>query len=177
MNRHIRIFIFLLLGFSFVPSVLNAQERMISGKITDQSGQELIGVNIMLKGTTNGTITDFEGNYSLRVTGDTTDLRLIVSYIGYESLEVAVGRSTILDLTMKEASENLEEVVVIGYGTQRKIDLTGSVSNVKTDQLETVPLSSVSQALQGRAAGVNITQNTGAPGEGVAVRIRGVGSI
>ncbi len=177
MERYILKTMLILLGLILIPLQADAQNRTITGKVSDQSGAELIGVNILLKGTITGTITDLNGAFSIAVPESSENPVLVISYIGFSTQEITVGESSSLDIVLKEAAEDLEEVVVIGYGIQKKIDLTGSVSNVNTEELKTVPLASIGQALQGRAAGVNITQNTGMPGEGVAVRIRGVGSI
>ena len=165
------------LGLILIPLNSNAQSQKLTGKITGNDGSELIGVNIVIKGTTIGTISSYTGEFSITVPENVENPVLAISYIGYQSLEVPVDDRLIFDLVLEEDTRLLDEVVVIGYGTQRKVDLTGSVSSVDAGDLEALPLSSVDQALQGKAAGVNITQNTGAPGEGVAVRIRGVGSI
>lgn len=154
-----------------------AQGKIISGKVTDTEGVEMIAVTVSVKGTSTGTITSFTGDFSLTIPADIVEPVLIISYVGYETLEVLVGNTEYFDLQLQIKSEQLDEVVVVGYGTKRKVDLTGSVSNVNMSKMETLPLASVDQALQGKVAGVNITQNTGAPGEGVSVRIRGVGSI
>lgn len=154
-----------------------AQSKSISGKITNPEGDELIGVNIVVKGTLIGTISSFTGEFSMNIPADVSDPVLVFSYIGSQTQEISVGSATTFDIVLLADMELLDEVVVVGYGTQRKVDLTGSVSSVKMEELENLPVSSVDQALQGKAAGVNITQNTGAPGAGVAVRIRGVGSI
>lgn len=177
MNRRIHCLLLVIMGLFLIQSNSFAQGRVISGTVTGQDGTELIGVNIILKGTSVGTITSMTGEFSLTIPADVADPVLIVSYIGYKSLEISVGERTIFDILMEEDAAMLDEVVVTGYGTQRKVDVTGSVSSVETNDLNTIPLASIDQVLQGRAAGVNITQNTGAPGEGVAVRIRGVGSI
>ncbi len=177
MNLKNKITFILFLGLLVNPLNSSAQDQSISGKVTDPEGNELIGVNIVIKGSFIGTITSFTGDFTLTIPADILEPVLSVSYIGYQSLEVPVGSTTSFDIVMMEDRELLDEVVVIGYGTQRKVDLTGSVSSVDMDEMENLPLASVDQALQGKAAGVNITQNTGAPGAGVAVRIRGVGSI
>ncbi|MEX0981526.1 MAG: TonB-dependent receptor [Bacteroidales bacterium] len=177
MNRRIQAMILMIIGLFCLQANITAQDRVITGKVTDQNGTELIGVNIIVKGTSTGTITSFTGDFSLTIPGDINDPVLVISYIGYTTREIRVGENRVFDIQLEEDAELLEEVVVTGYGTQRKVDVTGAVSSVETGDMNTIPLASVDQALQGRAAGVNITQNTGAPGEGVSVRIRGVGSI
>jgi TonB-dependent starch-binding outer membrane protein SusC len=177
MNRRMRFMVMVITGLFCLQAVSTAQDRVITGKVTDMSGTELIGVNIVLKGTSTGTITSYTGEFSLSIPGNVSDPVLSISYIGYKSTEVVVGDQKLFEVRLEEDTELLEEVVVTGYGTQRKVDVTGSVSSIETSDMNTIPFSSVDQALQGRAAGVNITQNTGAPGEGVSVRIRGIGSI
>lgn len=176
-NLHKNILFILFIGLFLIPVNSSAQRKIITGKVTDLDGIELIGVTIVVKGTTTGTITSLTGDFSLILPAGIEEPVLVISYIGYQTLEIRAGNTEHFDLQLQEKSELLDEVVVVGYGTQRKVDLTGSVSSVNMSKLETLPLSSVDQALQGRVAGVNITQNTGAPGEGVSVRIRGVGSI
>ncbi|MFY0651706.1 MAG: TonB-dependent receptor [Cyclobacteriaceae bacterium] len=146
----------------------------ITGKITDENGEGLPGASIVQKGTTNGATTDLQGNYKLVVPEQSI---LVVSYVGYVTQEIEmVGRSTI-DVTMELDAETLSEVVVVGYGTQRKSDLTGSLSSVGSKDFQAQPLTRIDQALQGRAAGVQVTQTSGAPGAGFKIRIRGANSI
>ncbi len=177
MNLSSKIIVILSLGLLLIPVNSIAQGQDISGKITDPEGLELIGVNIVVKGTTTGTISSYTGEFSLTIPAGIDNPVLTFSSIGYQKVELPVGETVYFEVQMLEDREQLDEVVVIGYGTQKKVDLTGSVSSVEMDEVSNLPLSSVDQALQGKAAGVNITQNTGAPGEGVSVRIRGVGSI
>lgn len=164
-------------GLFLIQVNSNAQTKIITGKVTDPEGIELYAVTVTVKGTTIGVITSFTGDFSLTLPADIVEAILVISSIGYETLEIPVGNTNFFNVQLKVKTELIEEVVVIGYGTQRKVDLTGSVSSVNMSKMESLPLSNVDQALQGRVAGVNITQNTGAPGEGVSVRIRGVGSI
>ncbi len=164
--------ILLLLGCLMSFSVF-AQEQ-ITGTVSSSNGDNLIGVNILQKGTTNGTVTDFNGNYSLElVDGEKV---LVFSYTGYESIEENVGNRTIVNAVMNEGAL-LDEVVVVGYGKQKKSDLTGSVATVSAEDITQVPVSRVDQALQGRAAGVQVTQTSGAPGAGTVIRVRGGNSI
>ncbi|MEO1011607.1 MAG: TonB-dependent receptor [Bacteroidota bacterium] len=150
-------------------------QRSVSGTVTDANGTPLPGVSIIEKGTTNGVATDFDGNYSIEVSS--SDVVLVYSYLGFETKEIVVGQSTTLNVSLSESAEGLEEVVVIGYGTQRKKDLTGSTVGIKAEEIQDVPVNSFEQSLQGRIAGVQITQANAAPGGGVSVKIRGTNSI
>ncbi len=151
------------------------QQRAVSGKITDSAGQPLPGVSVVLKGTTQGTVTDSDGNYLL--SNLPADATLVFSFVGMRAQEVFVGNRTSIDVRMEEEVIGIEEVVAVGYGTVRKSDLTGSVSSVKTAELVAVPKFNVLQSLQGRAAGVHVKQNSGAPGGATTIRIRGTNSI
>ena len=157
-----------------LPS-LTAQSNpvRITGKVADVNGDPLIGVSVVLKGSTTGTITDFSGSFTL--TSTSSNPVLLVSYVGYTSQEVAV-KNIPVNIVMTETSEQLEEVVVVGYGTQRKKDLTGSVSVIKSDELTSLPVPSISDAMQGRAAGVQVI-SSGTPGSDATFRIRGTGTI
>ncbi|MFV9551398.1 SusC/RagA family TonB-linked outer membrane protein [Algibacter sp. PT7-4] len=148
----------------------NAQS--VKGTVS-ADGQPLPGATVIIKGTTTGTTTDFDGNYTINAEALST---LVFSYVGYSVKEVVVGNQTTINVTL-EQDNKLDEVVIIGYGTQRKSDLTGSVSSVSADDVASVPVSRVDQALQGRAAGVQVTQTSGAPGSGTAIRVRGGNSI
>ena len=143
----------------------------VSGVIVDETGEPIIGASILEKGTTNGTITDFDGNFTLDVAEGAT---LEISYVGYatQSLAAAAGMRVVL----KEDTEVLEEVVVVGYGVQKKSDLTGSISQVSEKDLQKTPAPSLGSALEGRAAGLQVT-GSGAPGSNVSLNIRGIGSI
>ena len=151
-----------------------AQNKQITGRVVDTKGEAAIGASILEKGTTNGTITDFDGNFKLTV-GPKAVLQ--ISYIGYNSQEVAVKGQHTLNITLKEDVESLDEVVVVGYGTMKKKDLTGSVSSVKADELTAFTVANPVQALQGRVPGVVLSQNTGDPSGDYSIRIRGVNSI
>ncbi|NND05121.1 MAG: TonB-dependent receptor [Saprospiraceae bacterium] len=159
-------------------SMISSYEHLalkISGIVTDEGGVTLIGVNVLIKGTTKGTTTDIDGSYSIEV--DDESQVLIFSYTGYVSQEISlVGRTTI-NVTMMEDVAQLQEVVVIGYGTQRKKDLTGSISSVDAEEYEHQPVNRLDQILQGRTAGVNVTSSSGAPGGTTSIRIRGANSI
>lgn len=146
----------------------------ISGQIIDEDELPLPGVNVVIKGTSQGTITDLTGNYTVSV-ADTSQI-LVFSYIGYLTQEIAVGNQKKINLTLRPDNQNLEEIVVVGYGTKKKSDITGSVTSVSMENIENIPNLSIDQGMQGRAAGVHITQNSGAPGSGSTIRIRGMGS-
>jgi len=157
-----------------VTEIINLQYR-VSGKVTSINGSEpLPGVSILIKGTSTGTTTDMDGNYSLE-----TDQRDILQYsfIGYQTQEIEVGNQTIINVSLVEDLEQLEEVVVIGYGTTKKSDFTGSVASVSSEEVKAVPVQSLDQALQGRAAGVQVTNASAEPGGGVTIRIRGGNSL
>ena len=161
-----------------LPNVENhasvMQALTINGKVVDQNGEPVIGANVLVKGTTNGSITDLDGNFTLEVEKGAT---LVISYIGYKDTTVKVVSAKPLSITLKEDSEALEEVVVVGYGTQKKVNLTGAVGSVKPDDLGDVQTNSVSSMIKGHLSGVQITQNNGAPGAGSTIRIRGVGTL
>ena len=149
----------------------NAQSRAISGKVLDAGGQGVVGASVVVPGTTNGAITDLDGNFSLRVAPGTT---LEVSCIGYVTQRVAAADN--MRITLAEDNEMLEETVVIGYGVQRKSDLTGSVASVREAELQNRSTSDAAAALQGKAAGVQVFNDSGAPGEGSSIRVRGISS-
>lgn len=156
-------------------AVINA-DRTIKGKITDKSNNEgLPGVNVVVKGTSVGTTTDGTGNYTISVP-DNGGI-LVFSFVGYVSQEVAVGNKSVVDLAIESDTKALSEVVVIGYGTAKKSDLTGSVGSVKEEQLKERPAPSLNQALQGKVSGVQVNVNSGRPGGRSNVRIRGFSSI
>lgn len=151
------------------------QTRTVSGRITtDDDASGLPGVNVIEKGTSNGTVSDIQGRYSLTVSENAV---LIISSVGYISEEIAIGNRSVIDVVLTADVTALEEIVVVGYGTVRKSDLTGAVSSVKSEQLTAFPAINAVQALQGRAAGVQITANNGEPGAAFKIRIRGGTSI
>lgn len=151
-----------------------AQEKTVKGVVLDQNNMPLIGVNILVKGTSTGTQTDFDGNYSIKCTqGDV----LVFSFLGFKSQEVNVGSSNTLDVTLEEDTTVLSEVVVVGYGKSSKVDLTGAVTKVKSEVLENTPVASVQEALSGKAAGVFIESQSGKIDGAIKVRVRGTNSI
>lgn len=146
----------------------------ISGKVTSVSGDNLPGVSVSVKGTTQGTTTDSEGKYTVQ-RANPEDV-LVFSYIGFTTIEEVVGRRSIINVSLSEDSQLLEETIVVGYGTQKKSSVTGSVASVSSKDLKALPVVSLTQAMQGRVPGVQIT-NQGSPGAGPVVRVRGVGSV
>ena len=150
------------------------QATMIKGKIVDNAGEPMIGVNVLVKGTTNGAITDFEGNYSLADVNE-NDV-LMVTYIGYLTQEIKVGKQSVINVVMKDDTQSLDEVVVVGYGVQKKSDVTGALTQVSSKTIRERPVQNALQAMQGKAAGVQITSNN-RPGELGDVRIRGSRSL
>ena len=150
-------------------------EKTISGTVTDESGAPLVGANVTIKGTTIGTTTNVAGYYELSVPDNATIL--VVSYIGYLTQEVAIGNSRTVDVVLATDVLSLSELVVVGYGTQKKSDITGAISSVKGDELTQLPMQRVDQALQGRAAGVLVLNTAGAPGALTTIRVRGMNSI
>jgi TonB-linked SusC/RagA family outer membrane protein len=151
------------------------QQRQITGKVRSNEGDVMPGVNVVIKGTTSGTATDANGDYKLTVSSQ--DVVLVFSFIGYSPEEVTLTNQTVIDVILTPSLETLSELVVIGYGTVKKSDLTGSVSSIKADELRAVPTTSFDQALQGRAAGVVVSQTSGQPGAEASIRIRGTSSI
>lgn len=161
-----------LLAFFF--SIVAIAQKTVTGIVSDSNGP-LPGVNILVKNTTNGTQTDFNGNYT--IDNVSKENVLIFSFVGYQTQEIQVINNTIINVILQEDTQSLDEVVVIGYGTSRKSDLTGALASVSAKDFEKQPLNDVSQALQGRAAGVQVTQTSGAPGGNFRIRIRGANSI
>lgn len=157
------------------PGVCAFQEKTITGKVSSADGEILPGVNVLIKGTTAGTVTDADGNYTLGVPN--ANAVLVFSFIGFSPEEVIVADRSVINVSLTPSLETLSEVIVIGYGTVKKSDLTGSVSSIKADELKAVPTTSFDQALQGRAAGVQVVQTSGQPGAEASIRIRGISSI
>ena len=159
------------LGFS-----LHAQDPVkINGVIKDAvTNEELIGVNVMILGTSTGTVSDVNGNFAVSVPVNST---LKVSYIGYKTQEIKIEGQKTLNINLVSESEQMDEVVVVGYSVQKKRDVLGAVSKLNSEELTKIPVASAQQALQGRVAGVEVAAQTGAPGSPISVRIRGVGSI
>ena len=151
------------------------QSKVVTGTVVDPTGMPVIGANIMVKGTTNGTITDMDGNFSLEADKDAI---LVVSYIGFANQEIKVGNQSKLSIALKEDAEALDELVVVGYGTQKKVNLTGAVTAVSGEDMAKRPVTNTTTMLQGQVPGLRIVQGTGQPGaESVSVKIRGVGTF
>ena len=150
------------------------QKKTITGTVIDVNGEPIIGANIVEAGTTNGTVTDVDGKFSLSVDNNAV---IRVSYIGYLAQDINTVGRTSFNITIQEDIETLDEVVVVGYGTLQKRDVTGSVGQVQSDALQKIAASRIDQALIGKIAGVQVISSTGQPGEGLNIRVRGVGSI
>lgn len=166
---------FRIIVLSFMFTLVAQAQVSISGNIKDNDGIPLPGVNILEKGTSNGAISDMDGNYTIEVSSK--ESTLVFSMVGMISQEILVGEQTIIDISFSVDDRLLEEIIVIGYGTVKKSDLTGAVASVKSDNLEKIAASDPAEALQGQAAGVSVTKLGGAPGAGFNVRIRGLGTI
>ena len=149
-------------------------QQTVSGEVTDPSGSGLPGVTIVEKGTSNGTVTDVEGRYSLSVSQNAS---LIFSYVGYQSTEIVVNNRSTVNVQLEEDITHLSEIVVVGYGTQERRDVTGSVASVKSEDFNKGVMASPDQLFQGKMSGVQVTSNSGEPGSGVNIRIRGTSSV
>jgi TonB-linked SusC/RagA family outer membrane protein len=168
--------VFLILFFTGMASFSFAQVRTIKGTVSTSDTEETLpGASVVVKETTTGTVTDLDGKYSLEVPQG--QVILVVSFVGYETKEVEVGLQAVVDVLLDPKKETLDEVVVIGYGTVRKSDLTGSVGSIKSDELVKITSSNPMQSLQGRVTGVQVSSLSGAPGNNPTVRIRGVGTF
>lgn len=173
MKKSLLIMLLLLLAVSIQ---VDAQQRVITGTVTSGTDKEPIpGANVQIKGTTVGSITDLDGNFSINVPSDNSIL--VFSYIGYLSQEVTVGSRTRIDIQLQEDVKQLGEIIIVGYGEQDRKTLTSSISSVSSKDIENLPMSSPDQMMQGRASGVLITSNSGTPGGGMFVRVRGTTSI
>lgn len=150
------------------------QAKTVTGTVTDVSGEPIIGANIRIKGTTTGTITDIDGNFSIKAEPQSV---IEVSYIGYLTQETVINNQKSIRFLLKEDTKTLDEVVVIGYGVQKKADLTGSVANINTEKLNTQSNANIGQALQGKIAGVDIVSQGGASGSGTRIMVRGIGTL
>lgn len=160
-----------------LSSVLYAQNETITGTLLDDAGSPLIGATVLVKGTSTGAISDFDGNFNINVPSPVDAKVLTISFLGYESKEIEIGTQRQFKIILKPDLQGLDEVVVVGYGTVKKSDLTGSVSSVKSEEITKMGAISFDQALAGRAAGVVVQQSSGQPGGGAAIRIRAVSSL
>ena len=168
-----RKWIFLFIGFIAVLNV-SAQKNVVTGTVVDAKNEPLIGVSVKIKGTTNGTMTNFDGKFSIDASA--TDV-LVISYVGTTTQEILVGSSKNINVTLQDDSKVLDEVVVVGYGTVKRKDVTTAVSSVSAKDFDTRPIVSAGQALQGKAAGVQVIQPNGAPGGETVIRVRGTTSL
>ena len=172
-NMYLKRFLaFAILFLWCVPFLLAQGLMKVTGKIVDNQGEPMIGVSVLEKGTTNGVITDFDGNYSLEVKSGTI---IVYSYVGYIAQEKKAV-SEVMNITMKEDTEMLEEVVVVGYGVQKKSSVTGAISQVKSEDIENRSIVRAEEALQGKTAGVQLVSTTSQPGSSPTIRIRGFSS-
>ncbi len=165
----------LLVGATFMVTDAQAQDRTIRGKVSDEGGEALPGATVVVQGTSNGTVTDLNGEYSIAVGGDATSL--VFSFVGYKNQVVAVGSRSVVDVSLALDISQLGEVVVVGYGTLEKGNVTGAVTTVDAKSISKIPVPSFDQAVQGQIAGVNIQSASGQPGADVSIRIRGQNSI
>jgi TonB-linked SusC/RagA family outer membrane protein len=174
--RSRRIYLSIVFVLSLVSQIFaQQQDKILSGTVRDNLGQTLPGVSVSIKGTKNGTVTDVQGHYTLRV--NSTEGTLIFSFIGYTMSEVNINNRTNINATLKEDQKNLSEVVVIGYATVKRRDLTGSVASVSGKDIAATPVPNIAQAMQGKLPGVSISAQDGRPGADVAIRVRGGSSI
>ena len=164
----------LLLFFSFLGTVQMFGQSTITGTVVNEEDETLIGVNVRVKGTSTGTVTDLDGNYEIQASPTDT---LVFSYIGFTEMEMPVGTQTKLNAVMTTSAELLDEVVVVGYGTVRKSDLTGSVASMTGEKISQIPIANAAQAITGRLPGVNVLTTDGSPDAEVVIRVRGGGSI
>ena len=162
---------------SIPPPAIAQADGSISGIVKDTDGNPLPGATVQIKGSEKGAITDDSGNYTIAIPADQKGVVLVFSFLGFQPKEMRVGNQTSIDVTLISDDQELDEVVVIGYGSTRRADLTGAVAQVNREEINAFPASNVIQSLNGRAAGVQVIQNNGAPGGGVSVRIRGANSI
>ena len=177
MNKYLRLLkpILLSIGMLVAGTSLCAQQNVSGVVIGSDTKETLPGVNIVVKGTTKGVITDLDGNYTIELQANEKVLQF--SYTGYETSEIEVAGRNIINVELKVSSELLDEIVVIGYGTVRKSDLTGAVSSIKSEEINKITSINPEQSLQGKVTGVQVSSNSGAPGSGVTVRVRGIGTI
>ena len=165
----------LLMAFVLSSAFVFAQTKTVTGTVVDEMGEPVIGANVIVVGTTNGATTDIDGNFSIQDVANGASLK--VTYIGYKEQIIPVAGKTSFNIALAEDRDELDEVVVIGYGTVKKRDLTGAVASVSGDKLKANPVSNVAQALQGQLPGVSVTSQDGRPGASMAIRVRGGGSI
>lgn len=149
-------------------------QKKISGTVVDQNGESVIGASVLVKGSTIGTITDIDGKYSIAASSED---KLVFSYVGFDSQEIPVKKNTIINVTLKSTTKDLDEVVVIGYGSVKKSNLTTSISKISSESLESRPLTTISEAFSGQLAGVQTQVSSGVPGEDLQITVRGASSL
>ena len=163
------------IGLLLISNMVWAQSATISGRITDSESREpLPGVNVLIKNTTQGTVTDIDGSFSIQAAPDDV---LVFSFIGYLTEEYPVGDQTNIEFSLVPDIETLTELVVVGYGAQKKSVVTGAISSVKAEDLETLPINRVEDALQGRVSGLTVASNSGQPGSAATVLVRGITTL
>ena len=173
-NKLLRLTFLVCLAVVMSSATLFGQQKTVTGKVLDDSNAALPGASIVAKGTTIGTATDLNGNFTLTVPADATTL--VVSFIGMDTKEVPITEGP-MTITMSMSSEEVDAVVVIGYGTVRRSEVTSAIASVKSEELQDLVVTGVDQALQGKIAGLTVMNNSGQPGGGVSVRVRGITSI
>lgn len=174
-STYIKVNIFVLGLLVIMTSGAIAQSNIIKGNVTEDEGEPMIGVSILEKNTSNGTITDVDGSYSLKVNSDKAIL--VFSYLGYKSQEVSLDGRTMIDIRLELDSKVLDDIIVTGYRKETRTDISTAISSIKSRDIEKLVVSGVEQALQGQTPGVSVTQVTGSPGDDIAVRIRGAGTL
>ncbi|KAA0991760.1 SusC/RagA family TonB-linked outer membrane protein [Dyadobacter aurulentus] len=174
MKKQIRVLFGLLCLLLSLTQTAFSQSGTVSGKVTDEKGEVVPGASVTVKGTQQGTLTTAEGDFSIDAPANAT---LVFSFVGYLGKEVSVNGQSRINVTLQTDTKALEEVVVVGYGTQRKVETTGSIVSVKASELTQTPVANLAQGLQARVAGMQVNQNSGAPGGNISVRIRGTNSI
>lgn len=167
--------VFVLLLLSTICSIAFAQSHQLKGTVLDNAGEPIIGANILIVGTTNGVITDLEGNFTLQDVP--LNAKMQISFIGYITQVVTVGEQSYIKVTLKEDAQALEEVVVVGYGVQKKSDLTGAIGSVDNTKLTSKGTTTVMESLQGQVAGVDISQSSSRVGESFNISIRGKSTL
>lgn len=173
MNRKIPINAFVLVLFQLIIGTAWAQSIEVTGRVTSQAtGEPLSGATVLIKGTTTATSTDDNGYFKINTPGPNSFI--VISFIGMRSQEIAVPSNGTVNVQLTSSTDNLQEVVVVGYGTQKKSNVTGAISSVKASDLKDIPNGRIEQALQGRVAGVTIMQNSGQPGSPSTIRVRGI---
>ncbi|KAA6316363.1 TonB-dependent receptor SusC, partial [termite gut metagenome] len=170
-NPFIYLFIFLSMN---VINMYGQEYKSVSGKVSDSKGEPLIGVNILEVGTNNGTITDLDGQYNLKIS---PNAKLQFNYIGYKKLEISVGNQSIINATLEEELSELDEIVVVGYGTVKRRDLTGSITSISSKKIIESPVVSAAEAIQGKVPGVLVSNSNWTPGATPSILIRGKRSI